>query len=118
MQVTNWLQAFELALASHDTDGLQHLWVEHAHWRDVLGLHWDIDSLSGRVNVCAALLQRAKQAHPRTWSLAKGKLQDLSIIRADDGALIAVLTFETDTGPGEGVLRLVKDGHSLKAVSL
>ncbi len=116
--VTRWLQSFERALAAQDLPGLGHLWLSDCHWRDVLGMHWDIDTLSGQGKVCAALLQRARQAQPRNWSLAQGKLQDLSIVRADDGALIALVTFETDTGPGEGVLRLVKDGHSLKALSL
>ena len=116
--VTSWLQSFERALAAQDLPGLEHLWLSGCHWRDVLGMHWDIDTISGQDRVCAALLQRAMQAHPRNWSLAQGKFQELSLIRVDDGALIALLKFETDTGPGEGVLRLVKDGHSLKALSL
>lgn len=120
-QVTYWLQSFEGALASNDMAGIQHLWVEDAHWRDVLGLHWDVDTLSGRDNVCKALLRRAKEAKPKNWSLAQGKLQELSVTRSEDGVLIALVTFDTETGPCEGVLRLKPDTqgqHGLKAWSL
>lgn len=116
--LAHWLDTFECALTDQNPAVLENLWLSDCHWRDVLGLHWDIDTISGQGNVCAALLQRARQANPRKWSLAQGKLQDLSIIRADDGALIALVTFETDTGPCEGVLRLVNDQYSLKALSL
>ncbi len=84
-------------------------------------MHWDIDTLSGRDRVCADMLRRAKQVHPRNWSVEKGSLQALSITYAHDGALLVLLRFETDIGPGEGVLRLMTDPAgqpSLKALSL
>ena len=105
--VNNWLHAFERALTDQDLSGLKTLWLPDCHWRDVLGMHWDIDTLSGRDRVCADMLQRAKQVRPRNWSVEQGGLQALSVTHAQDGSLLVLLSFETDIGPGEGVLRLV-----------
>ena len=119
--VTSWLHVFERALTDQDKPSLQDLWLADCHWRDVLAMHWDIDTLSGRDRVCGEMLQRAKQVHPRNWSVEKGNLQALSITHAHDGALLVLLRFETDIGPGEGVLRLTSDPTgqpSLKAWSL
>ena len=119
--VKNWIHAFERSLAEQDGLSLQKLWLPDCHWRDVLGMHWDIDTLSGRDRVCTEMLQRAKQANPRNWSLDHGNLKALSITHAHDGSLLVLLTFETDIGPGEGVLRLMSDPSgkpSLKGWSL
>ena len=120
--VTNWLHAFERALAEQDESGLKDLWLVDCHWRDVLAMHWDIDTISGRDRVCTDMLQRAKQVNPRNWSVEKGDLQGLSMTYAHDGALLVLLRFETDIGPGEGVLRLMSSDPTgqpgLKAWSL
>ncbi len=119
--VTNWLHAFERALAEQDGSGLKDLWLADCHWRDVLAMHWEIDTISGRDRVCTEMLHRAKQVNPRNWSVENGNLQALSISHAHDGALLVLLRFETDIGPGEAVLRLMSDPsaqHTLKAWSL
>ena len=115
--VSKWLHAFERALADQDGPSLQNLWLPDCHWRDVLGMHWDIDTLSGRERMCTEMLQRAKQVRPRNWSIAKGSLQDLSITHAHDGSLLVLLSFETDVGPGEGVLRLMSDHAGAKSAT-
>lgn len=108
-RIQEWLDSFEEALATGNQQALEQLWLDDCHWRDVLGLHWDIDTISGRVNVCHALLARSQKARPRNWSLSKGVLEELAVIDSEDGSLVCLIEFETIFGPAEGVLRLVRD---------
>ena len=119
--VNQWLQAFDLALAQLNPVGVRNLWLEDCHWRDVLGMHWDIDTLSGKDKVCEALISRAQAFKPKNWSLARGSLKELAVTQAEDQSLTCLLQFETNVGPGEGVLRLVRDPsgqHDFRAWSL
>lgn len=107
--VHHWLKAFEDALAESNAAVLRNLWLDDCHWRDVLGMHWDIDTLSGKDKVCDALMRRAQACKPRHWSLTQGKLKDWAVTKADDDSLTCLVQYETTVGPGEGVLRLVRD---------
>ena len=43
----NWLAQFEEALAKSDGDLLKTLFHPDSHWRDVLALSWNIQTVNG-----------------------------------------------------------------------
>lgn len=121
MQIQLWLNNWTQALGSSDIDALKRLWITDSHWRDVLGLHWNLQTTSGCVEISETLIRRALVINPRKWSVRTGPLGIQKTQRAGRDVIECILDFETDVGPCEAVLRLVVDAAengTLKAWSL
>ena len=53
--VADWLRRFEHALAGGDPAAIAALFLPDAHWRDVLGTAWTLNTLSGAPALARAL---------------------------------------------------------------
>lgn len=121
-EVAAWLGAFEAALGRGDAASVAALFAPESHWRDVLGFDWQIATVSGPPAVGTRLAALAPRVRPRGFRLAKGRTPPRRVKRAGVEAIEAIFGFETATGTGAGVLRLVHDparpGRSLAWILL
>ena len=61
----NWLTQFESALTTSDDTLLKTLFHPESHWRDVLALSWNIQTINGAEAILSALKADAGRAAPR-----------------------------------------------------
>jgi putative flavoprotein involved in K+ transport len=116
-----WLADFEAALTVRDADALKRLIHPDGYWRDVLAFSWNIQTLHGRDAIVAALMSCAANAGPSSFALAPGRAAPRKVRRAGSECIEAIFNFETGSGRGDGILRLVPDaddGNRLKAWTL
>lgn len=107
--VTTWLERFEEALEKADGTALNKLFAEECHWRDLVALTWHNSAQNGRGFVIDALLHHQRTAKARQFRLAPDRTKPRVVRRLGVGAVEAFFDFETETGRGTGVLRLVGD---------
>ena len=109
--VGNWLAEFERALAQPDDRPLGSLFHAESHWRDVLALTWEIETVSGRDAILRELRAHAARARPRGFRIDPRRAEPRHVTRAGARTIEAFFTFETVEGRGSGVLRLTpQDG--------
>ena len=123
--VTTWLEAFESALqqhdAAHDAALALSLFIDDSHWRDLLAITWQIQTVNGRAAIARTLLEPpAAQESPvaqeprvaaraKNFRLAPGRTPPRQVTRAGTDTIEALYVFETEHGKGNGVVRLVAD---------
>ncbi|WP_119419068.1 FAD-dependent oxidoreductase [Desertibaculum subflavum] len=105
--VQGWLRAFESALQAADARALESLFAEDCHWRDVLAFTWRIGTVSGAGAIAAALQGRFLQTRAREFRLPASRTPPRWVRRAGTECIEALFAFETGSGHGSGVLRLV-----------
>src|SRR3954465_2588691 len=114
-----WLEAFEAALAASDEAALQDLFHPVSHWRDVLALTWNIQTLSGAAPIIEALKVRACEVKPHGFAVDARRTAPREVTRAGARTYETLFRFETEQGRCSGVLRLVPSaGGKLKAWTL
>jgi thioredoxin reductase len=119
--VENWLAQFEGALAKSDDGQLESLFHPDSHWRDVLALSWNIQTITGADAILRELKRHAGRAAPSGLRIDPDRRAPRTVSRAGTSAIEAIFKFETAAGRGDGVLRLipdVTDGNSMKAWTL
>ena len=117
----NWLTQFEDALARPDPALLKPLFHPDSHWRDVLALSWNLQTINGAEPILNALTARAVSAGPRDFRIDPERAAPRRVVRAGTNAIEAIFKFQTLQGRGSGILRLIPDagdGHKLKAWTL
>jgi putative flavoprotein involved in K+ transport len=117
----NWLVQFEEALARPDDGLLDALFHRDSHWRDVLALSWNIQTLNGADAILNELRTLAPRAAPRGFAIHPNRRAPRKVMRAGTHAIEAIFKFETAVGRGSGILRLIPDaddGNTLKAWTL
>jgi cation diffusion facilitator CzcD-associated flavoprotein CzcO len=117
----NWLTQFESALATSDDTLLKTLFHPESHWRDVLALSWNIQTINGAEAILSALKADAGRAKPAGFSIDPDRAAPRKVTRAGTRAIEAIFKFETAQGRGNGILRLIPDagdGNRLKAWTL
>jgi cation diffusion facilitator CzcD-associated flavoprotein CzcO len=117
----NWLAQFENALATSDGDLLQSLFHPDSHWRDVLALSWNLQTINGAGAILSELRARAASAAPSGFRIDPDRAAPRRVTRAGTSAIEAIFRFETAQGRGNGILRLIPDAHDgnrLKAWTL
>jgi cation diffusion facilitator CzcD-associated flavoprotein CzcO len=107
--VEHWLTQFESALAKSDTTLLEALFHPHSHWRDVLALTWDIQTVNGLQDIVVALKAHAIRARPTGFTTDPKRTAARQVMRAGTSAIEAIFKFETVEGHGSGVVRLTPD---------
>ena len=113
----HWLASFEAALSSRDVARLESLFHSDSHWRDVLALTWRIRTVSGAQALVAALLDSG--ATPKGFGVDPSRTPPRHVTRAGTKCIEALFRFETETGQGNGVVRLlVEDSTEPKAWTL
>ena len=116
-----WLAQFELALSAGDWLAVKALFHPECHWRDVLALSWDIQTVSGAERIVAALKSHVGRARPAGFKIDAERTPPRRVTRAGSDAIEAIFAFETADGRGEGVLRFIPDdddGGKFKAWTL
>ncbi|TCH99512.1 NAD(P)/FAD-dependent oxidoreductase [Roseococcus sp. SYP-B2431] len=101
-----WLEAFDKAMTAGDAEAATALFLPDGHWRDVLAFGWDIVTSNGADAIAERLRAALDRTRPRGVRLS-GRTPPRRVKRAGTECIEAMFTFETATGPCEGVLRLV-----------
>jgi putative flavoprotein involved in K+ transport len=117
----NWLARFEGALAKPGGGLLKTLFHPDSHWRDVLALSWDIQTVSGADAILSELNAHAGRATPAGFAIDPDRTAPRMVTRAGTPAIEAIFKFETAIGRGSGIVRLIPnagDGNALKAWTL
>ncbi|MDN3568824.1 NAD(P)/FAD-dependent oxidoreductase [Paeniroseomonas aquatica] len=114
----DWLDAFELALASRDATHIGSLFHDDSHWRDVLAFTWHMTAVAGRDGIAARIV--AEQAHTAAhgFHLPQGRRAPRLVKRLGIDSIEAIFEFTTAAGRGAGLIRLspAPDGSgSMKA---
>ena len=92
-----------------------------SHWRDVLALSWNIQTVSGADAILRELKRHAGRAAPSGLRIDPDRRAPRQVTRAGTSTIEAIFKFETATGRGDGVLRLIPDeadGNTMKAWTL
>ena len=116
-----WLAAFERTLGTSDRAAFDSLFVAECFWRDVLALSWNLQTIAGRDAVARDLTALAPKAAPSNFRIAPNRAPPRWVTRAGTNTIEAIFDFETASGRGSGILRLVPDaadGDRLKAWTL
>jgi cation diffusion facilitator CzcD-associated flavoprotein CzcO len=117
----NWLAQFESALAKPGGGLLKTLFHPDSHWRDVLALSWDIQTVSGADAILQELKAHAGRAAPVGFAIDPDRAAPRMVKRAGTPAIEAMFKFETKVGRGNGIVRLIgdaRDDNALKAWTL
>jgi cation diffusion facilitator CzcD-associated flavoprotein CzcO len=121
IEADNWLAQFESALARPGGGLLKTLFHPDSHWRDVLALSWDIQTVSGADAILRELNAHAGSAGPAGFAIDRDRAAPRMVTRAGTPAIEAMFKFETAIGRGSGIVRLIPDaddGNALKAWTL
>ncbi len=113
---TAWLDGFNSALAIGDAAAAAALFLPDGHWRDLVALTWNIESHSGHAAITALLQKSLTRLKPGSFRLAAGRTAPRRVIRAGTEVVEALFDFDTDSGAGNGVLRLLPDPATLGQV--
>jgi len=117
----NWLAQFEDALKKSDHGALKTLFHPDSHWRDVLALSWNIQTINGADAILKELKLHAPSAVPTGFAVDPDRAAPRKVMRAGTNAIEAIFKFETRVGRGSGIIRLIPDaddGNKLKAWTL
>jgi cation diffusion facilitator CzcD-associated flavoprotein CzcO len=121
IEADNWLAQFEGALAKPGGGQFKTLFHPDSHWRDVLALSWDIQTVSGADAILRELNAHAGRAMPAGFAIDPARAAPRTVKRAGTPAIEAMFKFETAMGRGSGIVRLIPDaddGNALKAWTL
>ena len=102
IRVQTWLQSFEAALADRDVERAAAMFATTCFWRDLVSFTWNITTVEGREGVAELLRATLDSTDPRGFATTEPPLEA-------DGVTTAWISFETATGRGRGLLRLMGD---------
>jgi len=117
----NWLSQFESAIARPDEALPKTLFHPDSYWRDVLALSWNLQTINGAEAILRELRLHAGRAAPCGFRIDPDRAAPRQVTRAGTNAIEAIFRFETATGRGSGILRLIPDAadnNRLKAWTL
>jgi putative flavoprotein involved in K+ transport len=98
-RATGWLNDFETALKSGNTDAVTALFDDDCYWRDLVSFTWNIKTLEGKAQIADMLNATLAQVKPSHWKLAEDAT-------GDEAMTEAWITFDTAVSRGKGQLRL------------
>ncbi|HEY4737272.1 MAG TPA: monooxygenase, partial [Xanthobacteraceae bacterium] len=105
----SWLARFESALAGDDRVLLMALFHTDSYWRDVLALSWKLQTLNGAEAILEELPALARRAGPKNFRIDPDRAAPRRVTRAGTNSIEAIFRFETSTGRGHGIVRLIAD---------
>jgi cation diffusion facilitator CzcD-associated flavoprotein CzcO len=114
--VDDWLARFESALAKPGGIQLETLFHPDSHWRDVLALSWNIQTVSGADAILSELRAHAGRARPAGFAIDPDRTAPRNVTRAATPSIEAIFRFETAEGRGSGMLRLIPDANNDNAL--
>ncbi len=101
-----WLARFNAAMAARDATRIAECFTPDGHWRDVLGLSWEIMTHSGAATAGVAL---ARAMPGSSFAIDPARAAPRHLTRAGEPCVEALLRFETPVGRGAALLRM-RDG--------
>ena len=102
--VDQWLASFDEALTAGDAAAAAELFLEDSYWRDLVAFTWNLKTVEGRDGVEDLLKQTLANTKPSNWHTSEPPTEE-------EGVTTAWIEFETETGRGNGLLRL-RDGKA------
>ncbi len=102
-KVSTWLAQLGAALEAGDSAAAAALFAADSYWRDFVSFTWNLKTMEGRDDIAAMLDATLADIRPRNWAL-RGDASEA------DGITEGWVDFETETGRGEGHLRLNAEG--------
>jgi hypothetical protein len=106
-RVTQWLSKFEQALNQGDRTALKALFSNDCHWRDLLAFTWNITPHGGQDAIVERLVATQPQVRAKDFTIARGRTAPRRMKRVGIDSIEAIFAFETATGRGQGLLRLL-----------
>lgn len=110
--VAQWLARFEVALTSGDAGALHEVIADEIHWRDLLAFTWSITPHDSIDDFVASLLQAQSKVQASNFKLACDRTPPRVVTRHGRESIEGLFTFETATGRGEGLVRLLASDPS------
>jgi cation diffusion facilitator CzcD-associated flavoprotein CzcO len=107
-----WVRAFDIALAARDDKALTNLFLPDSHWRNLFGISWHFATFSGNENLSLELSGRAREVGAGGFRTDSAALAPRKAIVAGREVIEAVISFDTDNGPGTGAIRLIHQPHA------
>jgi cation diffusion facilitator CzcD-associated flavoprotein CzcO len=107
--VTSWLGDFESALRKHDAEAISSLFADECHWRDLVAFTWNITPFAGRKAISEGLTAAQAAIEANAFALAAGRTPPRRLKRLGVEVIEAIFKFETLSGRGFGVVRLLAD---------
>src|SRR5215475_2783586 len=98
MMVENWLTEFGRALAIPDDTLLRSLFHADSHWRDLLALTWQIQTVSGADAILRELKVHVRLTNPTNFRTDPHRTEPRHVTRAGTKAIEAIFGFETAEG--------------------
>ena len=86
-----------------------------------MALSWTLQTINGRDAILETLKAQAAKEKPSSFVIASGRAPPRKVMRAGTDCIETIFNFETRTGRGDGILRLIPDagdGNRLKAWTL
>ena len=113
-EVDEWLISFNQAISTQiskeaSIDLLYKLFFNDSHWRDLLALTWKIQTISGNENIIPKIYESIVAVQARSFSIDIKRTLPREVKRADKKVIEVILTFETEFGKCEGIVRLYND---------
>jgi hypothetical protein len=105
-RVQEWLSEFEDALRAGDRTGLEALFIEESHWRDLFAFTWNLTPSNTREVIVSRLLREQPRVQARGFRIAEGHTPPRRVKRTGMEVIEAIFLFKTATGRCLGVLRL------------
>ena len=104
-----WLDEFERLLAKGDPAAVKRLFLADSYWRDVLAFSWKLQTLAGRDAIASELAAFGAETSAANFKIAPNRAAPRRVTRAGTGTIEAIFHFETSTGRGSGIVRLIPD---------
>lgn len=104
--VDRWLNRFERALTAGDATALDSLLLPESYWRDVLALTWRFATVAGSSEIAGQLAASAVVAKPHSFAIDGDQAPVRQVTRIGKEVIEAFFRFETETGRGQGIVRL------------
>ncbi len=110
-EALDWLARFEAALQAQDAGAAAALFVDDGLWRDLLAFTWNIETANGRAAIEAKLRETLSRTKPSNFRILPSRSAPRWISRAGRETLETLFDFDTAFGPGNGVVRLLRDAQ-------
>ena len=99
-RVQAWLTSFEAALVDRDIERAAGMFAVSSFWRDLVSFTWNLTTVEGREGVAGLLRATLDSTAPHGFAMTAPAAEA-------DGVTTAWIRFETATGRGSGLLRLM-----------
>jgi putative flavoprotein involved in K+ transport len=104
-----WLESFDSALQAQDAAASAELFLADGLWRDVLAFTWNLQTMAGRPAIEAMFRETLSRTQPKNFHVPAMRTPPRWVSRAGTETIEVLFEFETASGHGAGVVRLVPD---------